>query len=75
MPEDSAGMMIGDAKFPYPYSDEPTVVTKEKKPTVKDGHRHRKKTDESSVPEFRIVHRGLIDLQNFTNARCYYDPY
>lgn len=69
VPEDSAEMMIGDAKFPYPYGDEPTVVTKEKKPTVKDGHRHRKKTDEPSVPEFRIVHRGLIDLQNFTNAR------
>ncbi|XP_022796221.1 protein kintoun-like isoform X2 [Stylophora pistillata] len=69
VPKDSAELMFGGEKFPYPYSDEPKVVTKEKKPTVKDGQRHKKKTDDPSVPEFRIVHRGLIDLQNFTNAR------
>ena len=25
----------------------------------------------SNVPEYRIVHRGVIDFQNFTHARLY----
>lgn len=56
-------------KFPYPYSDQPTVQKEEKKTTVSKEEKQKKKTRVPSVPEYRIVHRGHIDLQNFTHAR------
>ncbi|KAJ7373787.1 Protein kintoun [Desmophyllum pertusum] len=58
-PDDSADseLTVGGVKFPYPYSDKPTVQM------VKDEEK------QNSVPEYRIVHRGHIDLQNFTHAR------
>lgn len=65
VPDDSADseLTVGGVKFPYPYSDKPTVQKEEKKTMVKDEEK------QNSVPEYRIVHRGHIDLQNFTHAR------
>ena len=56
-------------KFPYPYSDQSTVQKEEKKTMVNKEERQKKTTSGPSVPEYRIVHRGHIDLQNFTHAR------
>lgn len=69
MLEDSAELTVGGVKFPYPYSDKPTVLTEEKNPTVKDEQKLKKTAADPSVPKYKIVHRGHIDLQNFTNAR------
>ncbi|XP_078362461.1 protein kintoun-like [Oculina patagonica] len=68
VPEDSAELTIGGMKFPYPYSDQPTVQKEdEKKPMARD--EKKKMTSTPNVPKYRIVHRGHIDLQNFTHAR------
>lgn len=68
MPEDAAELTIGGMKFPYPYSDQPTVQKEEIKTMVMD--EKKQMTSAPNVPEYRIVHRGHIDLQNFTHARC-----
>lgn len=69
--EDSAELTIGGMKFPYPYSDQPTVQKEEKKPMVRNEKKQKKMTCTPNVPEYKIVHRGHIDLQNFTQARCF----
>ena len=69
VPEDSAELSIGGMKFPYPYSDQPTVQKEEKKTIVSKEEKQKKTTSAPSVPEYKIVHRGHIDLQNFTHAR------
>ena len=56
-------------KFPYSYSDQPTVQKEEKKTIVSEEEKQKKTTSVPSVPEYKIVHRGHIDLQNFTHAR------
>lgn len=56
-------------KFPYPYSDQPTVQKEERKTMVSKEEKQKKMTSASSVPEYKIVHRGHIDFQNFTHAR------
>lgn len=67
--EDSAELSVGGIKFPYPYSDQPIVQKEENKTMVSREERQKKKTSIPNVPEYRVVHRGHIDLQNFTNAR------
>ena len=73
-PADSADFTIGGQKFPYPYSDEPTADCKEenKRATKIDTEKKQKGTSDLIVPEYKIVHRGNIDLQNFTYARLYF---
>lgn len=56
-------------KFPYPYSDQPTEQKEEKKTMVSKEEKQKKTTIVPNLPEYRIVHRGHIDLQNFTHAR------
>ena len=46
-----------------------TLTKIQKKTTVSKEEKQKKKTSVPSVPEYRIVHRGHIDLQNFTHAR------
>lgn len=72
VPEDSSDheLTIGGMKFPYPYSDQPTVQKEEEKPMDRDEKKQKKISSTPNVPEYRIVHRGHIDLQNFTHARC-----
>lgn len=73
-PADSADFTIGGQKFPYPYSDEPAADCKEenKRATKINAEKKQKGTSDLSVPEYKIVHRGNIDLQNFTYARLYF---
>ena len=73
-PADSPDFTIGGQKFPYPYSDEPAADCKEenKRATKIDAEKKQKGTSDPSVPEYKIVHRGHIDLQNFTYARLYF---
>ena len=56
-------------KFPYPYSDQQIVQKEEKKTIVSKEEKQKKTTSVPSEPEYKIVHRGHIDLQNFTHAR------
>lgn len=73
-PADSPDFTIGGQKFPYPYSDEPAADCKEenKRATEIDAEKKQKGTSDPCVPEYKIVHRGHIDLQNFTYARLYF---
>ncbi|XP_028402698.1 protein kintoun-like [Dendronephthya gigantea] len=62
-----ADIEIGGKKLPYPYKDKPiecTEKTNEASNDIADDS-----IDRSSTPEYSIVHRGHLDLQNFTNAR------
>ena len=69
MSEESAEFTVGGQKFPYPYNDEPTALQVEKQTSTKSDKKQQKPATDPTVPEFRIVHRGHIDLQNFTYAR------
>ncbi|XP_068747684.1 protein kintoun-like [Montipora capricornis] len=70
-PVESAELTIGGQTFPYPYDDNPTTLNaKEKQTKQKKGKNSKTATStDPTVPEYRLVHRGHIDFQNFTNAR------
>ena len=76
--------MIGDKRLPYPYKNKPpetkekTVASQDKTTDVTDErnedsssleHGALSSSNHSYTPEYTIVHRGHLDLQNFTNAR------
>ena len=73
-----ADIEFGDKKLPYPYkkkipqpketreNPKDTTDVKEITSGMDDG---LSSTNHSSTPEYSIVHRGHLDLQNFTNAR------
>ena len=78
-----ADIDIGGKKLPYPYKDktpdvkEKAVDTNDMTPDVKDKANKSSSilengltsNNHSQTPKYSIVHRGHLDLQNFTNAR------
>ena len=74
--EPGADIDVGDKKLPYPYKKKTSTVTKSdarQSPSHTENHT-APSTQKSPVkrdvtPKYAIVHRGLLDLQNFTNAR------
>ena len=78
-----ADIEIGDKKLPYPYKETTpdqkvnTVVPEDKTADVNDQTSESSHGVENSlssnthspIPKYSIVHRGHLDLQNFTNAR------
>lgn len=67
--EGSAELTIGGEKFPYPYGDIPAGAHQQEKQEEAKSEKTKKNSSDPSVPEYRIVHRGHVDLQNFTYAR------
>ena len=74
--EPGADIDVGDKKLPYPYKKKTSTVTKSdarQSPSHTENHTApstQKSPDKRDVtPKYAIVHRGLLDLQNFTNAR------
>jgi hypothetical protein len=76
-----ADIDIGGKKLPYPYKDktpdlqESTVDANDLLPAVKDKassslvENGLLSDNHAQTPKYSIVHRGHLDLQNFTNAR------
>lgn len=72
---------FGGQTFPYPYSNETNHHENKKKkkkardnntPNGIDGKNSQEdnnKKKNSHEPIYHIVHRGVVDFQNFTNAR------
>ncbi|XP_048582734.1 protein kintoun-like isoform X2 [Nematostella vectensis] len=69
------GITIGDKTIPYPYADQPTCANKQAHKSRTPGQNTSKVKDNNADtrdprnPEYTILHRGIIDFQNFTNAR------
>ncbi|EDO37801.1 predicted protein [Nematostella vectensis] len=69
------GITIGDKTIPYPYADQPTCANKQAHKSRTPGQITSKVKDNNADtrdprnPEYTILHRGIIDFQNFTNAR------
>ncbi|CAB3987124.1 Hypothetical predicted protein [Paramuricea clavata] len=64
-----ADIEIGNEKLPYPYKNETPDVndkTNESSSRLENGP---SSDNHSRTPKYSIVHRGHLDLQNFTNAR------
>lgn len=72
-PVESAEFKVGDQTFPYPYDNKTTTAdTDEKGKLLKENKEDQTKANsplDPTVPKYRLVHRGHIDLQNFTHAR------
>ena len=72
-PVESAEFKVGDQTFPYPYDNKTTTMdTDVEGKLLKENKEDKAKANaplDPTVPKFRLVHRGHIDLQNFTHAR------
>ena len=75
LPQVDPDELAGGLQFPYPYSKQETPGHKKDKQTTKNDEREKKgkakgrKNSGPVEPHHRIVHRGHVDIQNFTNAR------
>ena len=81
MKDAGADIDIGGKKLPYPYKDktpdlkESTIDPNDLTPAMKDKassslvQNGLTSDNHAQTPKYSIVHRGHLDLQNFTNAR------
>ena len=64
-----ADILIGDKTLPYPYKDKTPDIKDEVHGTPNNDEKSSSSDSHSFTPKYSIVHRGHLDLQNFTNAR------